>query len=103
MLDAARTMLLKASLPERFWADAINTACYVRNRCKTKATGDHTPYEEWSGWKPTVCYLKVFGCRAFVHVPKQKRQSKLEPRAIMGIMIGYAREKKAYRIWDTRA
>lgn len=38
-----------------------------------------TPYEVWTGKKPFLSHLRVFGCEAYVHVPKEK-QTKLDPK-----------------------
>jgi hypothetical protein len=48
------------------------------NRCLTKAFNSKTPQEAWSGRKPNVCHLKVYGCKAFAHVPDEKRTKLLE-------------------------
>jgi hypothetical protein len=61
---------------------------------------DRTHNEVWSGKKPSMAHLKVFGCDAFVHVPKERR-SKLDKRAVKCIFIGYKEGMKGYKIWDT--
>jgi transposase InsO family protein len=33
VIETARTLLEGAGLPKRYWADAVNTAIYVRNKC----------------------------------------------------------------------
>ncbi|GBM92498.1 Retrovirus-related Pol polyprotein from transposon TNT 1-94 [Araneus ventricosus] len=48
-------------------------------------------------WKPSVSHLKKFGCVAYVGVPKQTRK-KLDMRAKLAIMCGYAQTTKGYRI-----
>jgi hypothetical protein len=58
-----------------------------------------TPHEVWSGKKPSVSHLKVFGYDAFVHVPKEKR-SKLDKKAIKCIFIGHKEGMKGYKLWD---
>ena len=42
-----RTMLNKHNIPQYFWAEAINTICYVINRIIIRSTLDKTPYELW--------------------------------------------------------
>jgi hypothetical protein len=100
LLNATRTMLVGANLPISFWAEAMNTANFLHNVTLTRSCQDFVPSELWSGWKPSISYLKVFGCRAYMHIPKEKRHSKLERRAKITIMIGYASGRKAYRLWD---
>ena len=55
--------------------------------------------EVWSGKKPSIRHLRVFGCEAYAHVPKEKR-SKLENKAVKCIFIGYSVGVKGYKLWD---
>ena len=45
--EMARTMLNENSLPKYFWAEAVNTACYVLNRVLIRPNLNKTPYELW--------------------------------------------------------
>ncbi len=63
-------MLLDANLSKRYLAEAVSTATYLKNRCPTKAVQGKTP---WNGEKPKVCNLRVFGCDAYTHIPKDER------------------------------
>lgn len=49
-------------LPKKFWTEAANTAVYLQNCLPTKALEDKTPYEAWYSYKPSLSFLKVFGC-----------------------------------------
>jgi hypothetical protein len=60
---------------------------------------DMTPHEVWSGKNPSVSHLKVFGCDAFVHIPKEKRR-KLDKKIVNCIFIGYKEGMKGYKLWD---
>ena len=64
-------MLSFAKLDKSFWAEAVSTAVYIRNR-SLPSNDSVTPYEKWFGTKPDVSNLRLFGCRAMVHVPKEK-------------------------------
>ena len=99
IMEAARAMLHAAGLPLSFWEFAVMTAVYLRNRSPTKALTDATPYEAWRGDKPDLSHLRVFGCRAYMHVDKTKR-SKLQPRSIPVIFVGYAPEAKGCLVCD---
>ena len=74
LIEGVRTMLADSKLPHRFWAEALSTAVYLRNRSPTKALEGVTPHEAWSGTKPDVSSLRVFGCSAYAHVPKAERR-----------------------------
>lgn len=60
---------------------------------------DKTPHEVWSSKKPYVAHLRVFGCDAFLHVPKEK-MSKLDNKVEKCIFIGYKDGLKGYRLWN---
>ncbi|MCO5573110.1 hypothetical protein L7F22_026875 [Adiantum nelumboides] len=74
IMEMARAMLAHASLPRSYWAEACNTAVYIQNRSPTHALQDMTPFQAYYGRKPSVSHFRVFGCSAFVHIPKEKRQ-----------------------------
>lgn len=70
--ESSRSMLLDAKLSQKFWAEAVSTVVYLKNRCPTKAIEGMTPYEAWHGEKPKVDHLRVFGCDAYAHIPKDE-------------------------------
>jgi len=69
------------------------------NRTPTAAVHGMTPEEKFTGKKPDVSHLRVFGCITYVHVPDEKR-SKLDPKAKKCILIGYSSEQKGYRCFN---
>jgi hypothetical protein len=89
-------MLNEKNLPNYFWAKVVTTAVYIMNRTPTAAVHGMTPEEKFTGKKPNVSHLKVFGCIAYVHVPDEKK-SKLDPKADKCIFIGYSLKQKGYR------
>ena len=68
IVERARTMLLEASLPERFWADAVAMAVNILNRSPRKALTGKTPFEAWFGHRPNLAHLRCFGCDAYLHI-----------------------------------
>jgi hypothetical protein len=66
-------MLDDAGLSNKYWAFAVSVAVYLKNRTPTGSVVGKTPYEAWHGRKPLLKHFSVFGCLAFVHVPKEKR------------------------------
>ena len=94
-------MLLDAKLPHKFWAEAVSTAVYERNRCPTKAVEGMTPYEAWHGEKPKVEHLRVFGCAVYAHIPKDER-GKFDSKARKCILLGYGQKTKGYRLFDAK-
>ena len=91
-------MMHDLDLPTSIWEEAAGTTVYVQNRCPHFVLGDKTPEEKFTGVKPAVEHLRIFGCPMYIHVPKEKR-SKMEPFCKKGIFVGYNETSKAYRIY----
>ena len=99
IVETARSMMCHAKVPQKFWAEAVNTAVYLRNRSPTTSLNGTTPYESWYGVKPDVSNLKVFGCVAFVHVEKNKRR-KFDPKSCKTMFVGYPNGTKGYKLFN---
>jgi hypothetical protein len=98
-MEKARSMLSDGRLGQEFWAEAVGTACYLVNRSPSSALDDKTPHELWFGKKPSLQHLRVFGCDAYVHIPKENR-SKMDKKAEKCIFIGYKDGVKGYKLWN---
>ena len=68
----ARLMIAFANLPIHFLGEALSTLAFILNRVKTKSK-PLTTYEIWTGLKPNLENLKVWGCKARVLIPKPLR------------------------------
>jgi hypothetical protein len=97
LITIVRAMLDDYGTPERFWAEAINTACYAINRVYLYRLLEKTPYELLVGRKLNVSYFRVFGCKCFIY---KKRLGKFECRCDEGFFLGYASNSKAYRVFN---
>ena len=73
LMESARSMLSHAHLPNKFWAEAVSTAAFVRNHTAI-VESEMTPYERWYGKQPNISQLKVFGCICYALIPDQQRQ-----------------------------
>ena len=101
IFGAVRCMLHRARLPATFWAEAACNAVYVRNRCPTRAVKGRTPFEVWTGRKPSIDRLRVFGCLAYVHIDDAARRTgKLDGRGFPCVFLGYSTEAKAWRLYN---
>jgi hypothetical protein len=98
----ARTMLNEHSLPKYFWAEAVNTACYIINRVVIRSQLEKTPYELWKGRTPNIGYFKVFGCKCFILNDKDNL-GKFHAKSDGGIFLGYSMNSKAYRVYNKRS
>ena len=101
LVETARAMLLDTNQPPKFWAEAISTATYLRNRSPTSTVKGMTPHQAWYGAKPRVEHLRVFGCTVYVHVPKDER-GKLDSKTRKCVLLGYGSVQKGYRVFDCR-
>jgi hypothetical protein len=99
LLDVARTMLDEYKTSDRFWAEAINTACYSINRLYLHRILKKTSYELLTGKKPNVSYFRVFGSKCFILV-KRGRKSKFAPKVVEGFLLGYDSNTRAYRVFN---
>jgi transposase InsO family protein len=73
LLDMALSMRKTTGTPRHFWAEAVETASYIRNRCPTKEFGDKkTPFEVWTRKKPRVGHMRVWGSECYALIPKKE-------------------------------
>ncbi|GJS63669.1 retrovirus-related pol polyprotein from transposon TNT 1-94 [Tanacetum coccineum] len=94
LIEAARTMLIYAKAPLFLWAEAVATACYTQNRSMIRRRHGKTPYELLHDKPPDLSYLHVFGALCYP-TNDSENLGKLQPKADIGIFIGYAPTKKA--------
>ncbi|KAJ9542672.1 hypothetical protein OSB04_029178 [Centaurea solstitialis] len=100
LIEAARTMFVDSKLPITFWAEAVNTACYVQNRVLIVQSKGKTPYEIFEKKKPFIGFLKPFGCPCTILNTKShlgKFDSKSEDR----FLVGYSSQSKALRVFNS--
>lgn len=91
-------LMTEAKLAPMFWAEAVNLANYLRNRCPSRPLDHRTPFEIWVGKLKSVRHLHVFNSKAFV-LNRKHTKGKFSPHALEGIFVGYSEISKAYRIW----
>ena len=91
-------MIHDQSLRMFLWVDACNTAVYLQNRSPHSILEKKTPEEAFTGVKPEIGHLRIFGCPVYIHVPMEKN-TKLEPSGEKGILVGYSESSKAYKIF----
>ncbi|KAA0043668.1 polyprotein [Cucumis melo var. makuwa] len=94
-----QSMLKSKDMPKEFWVEAVQCAVYVQNRCPHTKLTNQIPQEAWSGHKPTVPYLKVFGSVAYAHVPNQRR-TKLDDKCQKYVFIEYDEKTKVYKLFN---
>ncbi|CAI7873370.1 unnamed protein product [Closterium sp. NIES-53] len=103
IIEGGRTILVESGLPLRFWPLAIRHATVIKNRVLNHVRGQNwVLMEKWSGKKPLVDMLRVFGCMGLVHVPKEKRD-KLQAVAVWAVHLGLAWRRKGWLMWDQKS
>ena len=100
--EMSRTMLNEQSAPKQFWAEAVNTACYIINRAMIRPILKKTSYELLKGRKPNISHLRPFGCKCFILNNGKDNLGKFDAKSDEGILLGYSLNSKAYRIYNKR-
>ena len=91
-------MLYDQEMPKFLWAKTCNTTLYIQNRVPNRALGKVTPESVFTGSKPEVSHIRIFGSIMYCHVPDEKRK-KLDQTAEKGFLMGYSENAKAYHIY----
>ncbi|GKC15357.1 putative ribonuclease H-like domain-containing protein, partial [Tanacetum coccineum] len=101
LIEAARTMLADSKLPTTFWAEAVNTACYVQNMVLVIKPHNKTSYELFLGRKPALGFMRPFGCPVTILNTKD-HLGKFDGKAGEGFFVGYSTNSKAFRVFNNR-
>jgi hypothetical protein len=97
-MEAEKAMIHDQDLPMHLWEETTNTTVYMKKKSPHKLLENKTLEEMFSGEKPKVNHLRIFGSLVFVHVPKENK-TKLDPSGKNGIFVGYNDTSKAYKIY----
>ncbi|GJW24086.1 retrovirus-related pol polyprotein from transposon TNT 1-94 [Tanacetum coccineum] len=89
LIEAARTMLADSLLPTTFWAEAVNTACYVQNRVLVTKPHNKTPYELLLGRPPSISFMRPFRCPMTI-LNTLDPLGKFDGKADEGFLVGYS-------------
>ncbi|GJR66959.1 putative ribonuclease H-like domain-containing protein [Tanacetum coccineum] len=101
LIEAARTMLADSKLPTMFWAEAVNTACYVQNKVLAIKPHNKTPYELFLGRKHALSFMRPFGYLVTI-LNTLDYLGKFDGKADEGFFVGYSTNSKAYRVFNSR-
>ena len=97
IMDSARCLLSESRLEKKYWPEVVCAAAYLKNRVIANTVErNKSPYEIIFNEKPDTKYLKLYGSKVFVKVPENKRNSKWDRKADLGILIGY--DVTGYRV-----
>ena len=98
LMEMVRSMISRTNLPGFLWGEALKTALYILKRVPTKAV-PLTPFELWTGRKPSLNHLKVWGCPAEVKL-YNPTLSKLDSRTTRCYFVSYPEHLKGYRFYN---
>ncbi|GJW33369.1 putative ribonuclease H-like domain-containing protein [Tanacetum coccineum] len=101
LIEVVRTMLVNSKLPTTFWAEVVNTACYVLNRVLAIKPHNKTPYELIHGKTPLIDFMKPFGCPVTI-LNTRDHLGKFDGKADEGFFVGYSVVSKAMRVFNKR-
>ncbi|GJV20016.1 putative ribonuclease H-like domain-containing protein [Tanacetum coccineum] len=101
LIEADRTMLADSKLPTTFWAEAVNTSCYVQNRVVVVKPHNKTLYELFHGRTPTLSFIRPFGCLVTILNTKDDL-GKFDGKADEGFFVGYSLNIKDFRVFNSR-
>jgi hypothetical protein len=93
-------MINETNIAKHFWAEAINTACYIQNKISIRPILNKTPYELWKNSKPNISYFHPFGCTCYILNTKEY-MNKFHSKAQKCIMLGYSERSKGYKVCNT--
>ncbi|GKB58321.1 retrovirus-related pol polyprotein from transposon TNT 1-94 [Tanacetum coccineum] len=99
LIEAARTMLADSLLPIQFWAEAVNTACYVLNRVLVTKPQMKTPYEILMGRSPNISFMRPFGCSLTI-LNTLDHLGKFDGKSEEGYLLGYSTSSKGFRVYN---
>nr|GEV03393.1 hypothetical protein [Tanacetum cinerariifolium] len=101
LIEAARTMLADLLLPIPFWAEAVNTACYVQNRVLVTKPHNKTPYKLLVSRTPSIGFMRPFGCPVTI-LNTLDPLGKFDGKADEGFLVGYSVLSKAFRVFNSK-
>ncbi|MBW0470198.1 hypothetical protein O181_009913 [Austropuccinia psidii MF-1] len=99
ILEKDHCLLLRANLPNQYWAEEVNHATLLKNLVPTPSRDNLSSFQLWTGNFPRIESLQKFGCKVVFAVPKDKRPWKLSPTGETGFLLGFDYERVAYHIF----
>ena len=103
IVNHASTLLRAAGVNANFWALACKASTYLLNRSPHSSLDNSiTPYESWYDKKPHVGHVRIWGCRAYAAIPKERR-TKFDSKSRDCILVGFYDVENLYQLWDIAA
>ncbi len=103
LASKTRALLRDSGLDKSFWPFAMDVAAYLLNRLPHDGIDGLSPIEKSTGNKPDLGRLRIFGCKAYVQIPKTLRKEKLSDVAWEGLLVRYSTQSPEWKIYDPRS
>ncbi|KAJ9671119.1 hypothetical protein PVL29_027218 [Vitis rotundifolia] len=101
LLETACALMFQMKVPKQFWADAVSTACFLINRMPTVVLKGDIPYKVIHPQKSLFpIEPRIFCCTCYVRDTRPS-VTKLDPKALKCVFLGYSRLQKGYRCFST--
>nr|GFC61829.1 ribonuclease H-like domain-containing protein [Tanacetum cinerariifolium] len=94
-------MLANSKLPTTFWAEAVNTACYVQNKVLVVKPHNKTPYELFTSRTPALSFMRPFRCHVTI-LNTLDHLGKFNGKYDDGFFVGYSLNSKAFRVYNLK-
>ncbi|GJV44612.1 putative ribonuclease H-like domain-containing protein [Tanacetum coccineum] len=101
LIKVARTMLADSKLPTTFWAEVVNTVCYMQNRVLVVKPHNKTPYELFRGRTPALSFMRPFRCHVTI-LNTLYYLGKFDGKSNERFFVGYSMNSKAFRVYNIR-
>ena len=98
IITKARSIRIYSGLPADLWPEIVTIATYILNRIPIPRFNGKTPFEILYRKKPSLLHLYIYSCRAYPLRYNIPRLNKIEPRALIGYLVGWD-SRNIYRIW----
>jgi Reverse transcriptase (RNA-dependent DNA polymerase)/gag-polypeptide of LTR copia-type/Integrase core domain/GAG-pre-integrase domain len=99
LMDMTRCLIIESGVTKTLWADALHTACHIRNKCPSKAIDEQVPETLWLGRESKLKHLRVYGCKVWSVANARK---KLDAKSEECVLIGYPDGVKGYKLWNLK-
>ena len=96
IVETALSLLKQASMPHRFWDEAVSTAAYLINRMPTPLLKYSSPYKLLFNCDPDYRFLRTFGCMCYPYL-QHYAVTKLDSRSERCVFVGYSAFHHGYR------
>jgi len=93
-------MIHENNLAKHFWAEGVNTTCYVQNRIYIRPILEKTTYELFKGRRLNISYFHQFGCTCYI-LNNKLYLKKFDAKDQRGIFLSYSERSKAYKVYNS--